>query len=53
MLEHNLPPPAQQKGFLKDEDVVQFTGLCNNGVGFGECRAQLLPALSGETWASE
>jgi fumarylacetoacetase len=53
LLEHNLPPPAVQRGYLSDGVVVQFTGKCGEGVGFGECRAELLPALSTETWSSE
>lgn len=53
MLEHNLPPPAVQRGYLHDNDFVQFVGTCSEGIGFGECRAQLLPALNSETWASE
>lgn len=53
MLEHNLPPPAVQRGYLTDGDVVQFTGVCSEGVGFGECRAKLLPARSTEIWTSQ
>ncbi|THV86255.1 hypothetical protein D6D27_07678 [Aureobasidium pullulans] len=53
MLEHNLPPPAVQRGYLADGVVVQFTGRCSEGVGFGDCRAELLPAISTETWTSE
>jgi fumarylacetoacetase len=53
MLEHNLPPPEVQRGYLEDGVVVQFTGVCSEGVGFGDCRAELLPAKSADTWYSE
>lgn len=53
LFEDNLPGPAPKRGFLSDGDVVQFSGICGEGVGFGECRAQLMPALHNETWKSE
>lgn len=53
LLEDNLPDPAPKRGFLGDGDIVQFTGICGTGVGFGECRARLVSALQNETWTSQ
>lgn len=55
MLEHNLPPPASQRGYVADGSVVQFIGHCGEGVGFGDCHAELLAAASSgmEVWSNE
>ena len=53
LLEDNIPALGTSKGFLRDGDTVQFTGYCGEGVGFGECRAQLLPSAGGGTWTCQ
>ncbi|GAB7351471.1 hypothetical protein MBLNU459_g2129t1 [Dothideomycetes sp. NU459] len=53
LFEDNLPDPAPKRGFLSDGDIVQLTGICGKGVGFGDCRAQLIPALDIDTWKSD
>lgn len=51
LLEDNIPALGTSKGFLKDGDIVEFSGYCGEGVGFGECKAQLVSAASGEEWS--
>lgn len=52
LLEDNIPALGTSRGFLKDGDIVQFTGYCGEGVGFGECKAQLLSAVGGDAWTT-
>jgi fumarylacetoacetase len=35
---------GQTRTFLEDGDEVTFVGYAGDGVGFGECRARVLPA---------
>lgn len=50
LLEDNIAALGTSKGFLKDGDMVQFSAYCGEGVGFGDCKGQLLPALSGDSY---
>lgn len=45
LLEDNIPTVGTAKGFLNDGDMVQLTGYCGDGVGFGECTGRLMPAV--------
>jgi fumarylacetoacetase len=35
---------GQKRTFLEDGDEVVFVGYAGDGVGFGECRAKIIPA---------
>jgi len=35
---------GQKRTFLEDGDEVIFVGYAGEGVGFGECKAKILPA---------
>ena len=42
-------PNGEKRGFIEDGDEIIFRGYCDAAgaarIGFGECRAVILPAL--------
>ena len=52
LLEETVPEKIPRRGYLEDGEEVQLVGHCGQGVGFGECRARLLPATNQSIWHS-
>ncbi|KAL1305029.1 hypothetical protein AAFC00_003928 [Neodothiora populina] len=50
LLEDNIPSLGRARGFVQDGETVELSGYCGEGVGFGDCRAQLLPASGDNVW---
>jgi fumarylacetoacetase len=52
LLEQNLPGKTPRRGYLEDGEEVRLVGYCGQGVGFGECKSKLLPAVNQSAWNS-
>jgi len=52
LLEKFAEGQTPRRGYLEDGEEVQMTGFCGQGVGFGECKAKVLPALDDREWRS-
>lgn len=50
LMEQFAPGQGVRREYLKDGSDVLITGFCGDGVGFGECRAALLPSAGQSTW---
>ncbi|KAF2218863.1 hypothetical protein BDZ85DRAFT_322804 [Elsinoe ampelina] len=50
LLEEFVPGTTAARGYVEDNEIVQLQGYAGPGVGFGECVAQLVPAIHQEVW---
>ena len=52
LLEEFVPGKTPKRQWLQDGEEVQLLGYCGQGVGFGECRGTVVPALDSSSWHS-
>ena len=50
-LSEHAPGDTPASGYIKDGEEIQIVGFCGDGVGFGDCKGSLLPALDRSIWS--
>jgi len=50
LLEGHVPGSTPRRDYIQDNEEVQLLGYAGEGVGFGECKAKLLPAVDASVW---